>query len=107
MYDLDAQTYRLREVCDTPLDDLKTAFDSQREANAEELAKKESVSVSEETPSGEYRRFSGTGRSGNETYPVMLTLDNDGRIVDGAWFRSNQFRGGACRHLLAIRKAQG
>jgi hypothetical protein len=108
MYDLDAAAYRLREVCDTPLDDLKTAFDSQREANAEELVKKGSVSVSEETTSGEYRRFSGTVRSGNETYTVMLTLDNDGRIVDGecgcAWFRYNQLRGGPCRHLLAARK---
>lgn len=111
MFDLEAGAYRWREVCDTPLDDLRVQSDNKRVEAAEELVQSGRVTIAEQNGSGGTRSLRGTVRSGGEEYSVTLTLDVDGRILDGdcgcTWFRYNHLRGGPCRHLLALRAKSG
>ena len=115
MFDLEHRVFRWREVLDTPFDDLKTEFDAARAANAESLARNGRVRIESETQSEVgvqvLHLLRGEVRGESNTYPVALTLDDQGRIVDGdcgcTWFRYNHLRGGPCKHLLALRLAAG
>jgi hypothetical protein len=106
MYDLEAGTYRWREVLDTPLDDLRTQSDHKREAAGKKLVRDGRVRIERESVSGGLRGYSGVVRGENSSYGASITLDADGRLVDGdcdcTWFRYNHLRGGPCKHLIGM-----
>ncbi|HVF09240.1 MAG TPA: SWIM zinc finger family protein [Abditibacteriaceae bacterium] len=106
MFDLEAGSYRWRELLDTPLDDLRTETDHRREAAGQELVRTGRVHIDRETVSGVLRAYSGTVRGENSTYPVSITLDAEGRMVDGdcgcTWFQYNHLRAGPCKHLIGL-----
>ena len=107
MFDLDAKVYRRREVLDVPLDDLKLEFDSSRLENARKLVREGRVQVESETETLFNRAVRGQVKGEHGTYPVAVTLDGNGKIVDGdcecSWFKYNGLRGGPCKHILALR----
>jgi hypothetical protein len=106
MYDLEARQYRWREVADTPLDDLKIESSHQRQADAETLFKTGKVQLGRASMEAGNIAVAGSVRGSQGDYAVALTVDTDGRIVDGdcecTWFRYNHLRGGPCKHLLAM-----
>ena len=109
MFDLETQKYRKREVLDVPLDDLGLESDNGRLENARLLAKNGGVKIESDEENGFSRALRGEVTSENGTYPVAVTLDGDGKIVDGdcecSWFNYNGLRGGPCKHILAMREA--
>jgi predicted nucleic acid-binding Zn finger protein len=109
MFDLESRVYRRREVLNVPLDDLSLELDSSRFENARQLVKQGRVAIESETESLLNRTVRGEVKSDNGTYPVAVTLDPQGKIVDGdcncSWFRYNALRGGPCKHILALRTA--
>ncbi|HEY0075559.1 MAG TPA: SWIM zinc finger family protein [Abditibacteriaceae bacterium] len=109
MFDLETRRYRKREVLDVPLDDLKLELDSSRLEKARELVKKGGVKIEKRDEGLLQTTIRGEVKSGDNEYPVAVTLDSDGKIVDGdcecSWFHFNALRGGPCRHILAMREA--
>lgn len=109
MFDLETRQYRKREVLDVPLDDLKLDMDSSRLDNARQLAKSGAVKIASRDEGLLQTTLRGEVKSGDNDYPVAITLDADGKIVDGdcecSWFRFNALRGGPCKHILALREA--
>lgn len=108
MFDLETRKYRKREVLDVPLDDLQLEIDSGRLDNARRLAKEGRVSIESRDEGILQTTIRGQVKGDNGDYPVAVTLDGDGKIVDGdcecTWFRFNALRGGPCKHILALRE---
>lgn len=108
MFDLELRAYRKREVVDVPLDDLGLVADPQRLVNARALVSDGKVWVESETETPFSRQVSGVVKGSSGEYQTSVTLDGDGRIVDGdcacAWFTHNALRGGPCKHILALRE---
>lgn len=109
MFDLETRRYRKREVLDVPLDDLRLEVDSSRLDNARELVKSGAVKVLSQEEGLLQTTIRGEVKSSHNDYPVAVTLDGDGKIVDGdcecSWFHYNALRGGPCKHILALREA--
>jgi len=109
MFDLETQKYRKREVVDMPLDDLGLETDYSRLEGARKLVKEGRVKVESREESGFSTSIRGEVRGENGTYPVAVTLDADGKIVDGdcdcTWYKYNGLRGGPCKHILGLREA--
>jgi predicted nucleic acid-binding Zn finger protein len=109
MFDLDTKKYRKREVIDVALDDLGIENDDSRLAAARKLAKDGRVKVEITDKNNFSTAIRGEVRGENGTYSVAVTLNTDGRIVDGdcdcAWYKYNGLRGGPCKHILGLREA--
>lgn len=109
MYDLEVKVWRRREVCDTPLDDLKTESSHQREVDAAALVKAGKVAIQSESLSASGHTIAAKVAGSKSEFQVALTVDLSGRIIDGdcecTWFRYNHLRGGPCKHLLAAAMA--
>ncbi len=109
MFDLETRRYRKREVLDVPLDDLKLEMDSSRLEAARQLAKSGAVKIESNEEGLLQTTMRGEVKSNDNSYPVAVTLDSDGKIVDGdcecTWFHYNALRGGPCKHILALREA--
>jgi len=109
MFDLDVRAYRKREVVDVPLDDLGLTHDPKRLRDARELARSGKVVIQSEESTPFSTNIRGEVAGSNGDYPVAVTLDGDGKIVDAdcecAWFSHNALRGGPCKHILALREA--
>ena len=109
MFDLETRKYRKREVTDVPLDDLGLESDNGRLDGARRLVKSGNVKIESNSENGFSRSIRAEVKGDNGTYPVAVTLDGDGKIVDGdcecSWFKFNGLRGGPCKHILAAREA--
>jgi hypothetical protein len=109
MFDLETGRYRKREVVDVPLDDLGLEADSSRLDGARRLAREGHVKIESQDEGIFQSTIRGEVRGDHGTYPVAVTLDGDGKIVDGdcecSWFKYNGLRGGPCKHILALREA--
>lgn len=110
IYDLTQHVYRLRELSREPLPLASLRFASEREERASLLlaAKGYSRTRSEALNDGGLRlvgRVTDVARQ----HDVMLQLDGDQRIVDGACacnhFTQNRLRQGPCAHMLVLRLA--
>lgn len=110
VYDLTQKVYRLRELSREPLPLASLRFASPREEQASLLlaAKAYTKERSEALHDGGLRLV-GRVQDGNHQHDVMLQLDADGRIVDGACqcnhYSQNRLRLGPCAHMLVLRLA--
>ena len=108
MFDLELRAYRKREVVDVPLDDLGLAADPKRLNDARDLVQRGKVRVESESETPFSRQVSAKVQGSAGDYQTSVTLDGEGRIVDGdcgcAWFTHNALRGGPCKHILALRE---
>lgn len=111
IYDLVQGVYRLRELARDPLPFDALRFASPQEEEAQKLVDLQAMSkhAVEATDDGSIR-ISAFAKHGEQKYQVMLRLDADERIVDGACqcshFTFNRMHKGPCAHMLALRMTQ-
>jgi predicted DNA-binding WGR domain protein len=113
MYDLAADTYRLRVLTEAPLDLARLEYRDQREKTAHDLlVRREAVQIVSEN------RIAGTGleltgkvavtEDRREYRPVML-LNDEGQVTRAectcTFFRKQGLKAGPCTHLVALRLA--
>lgn len=111
VYDLVDEVYRLRELARDPLPLDTLRFSSPEEEEAQKLVALHAMSnhAVEAVADGSIRR-SAQAQQGDRRYQVMLRLDADERIVDGAcqcnFFTYNRMHKGPCAHMLALRMSR-
>ncbi len=111
IYDLVNEVYRLRELARDPLPLDTLRFASPEEAEAQKLVALHAMSNHKvEAVADGGIRLSAQARQGDRQYQVMLRLDADERIVDGAcqcnFFTFNRMHRGPCAHMLALRMSR-
>ncbi|KQV52582.1 SWIM zinc finger family protein [Duganella sp. Root336D2] len=111
VYDLVNEVYRLRELARDPLPLDTLRFASPEEEEAWKLVALHAMSNhSVEAVADGGIRLSAQARQGDRQYQVMLRLDADERIVDGAcqcnFFTFNRMHKGPCAHMLALRMSR-
>jgi len=111
VYDLVDEVYRLRELARDPLPLDSLRFASPEEEEAEKLVALHAMSNhAVEAVADGGLRLSARARQGDRQYQVMLRLDADERIVDGAcqcnFFTFNRLHKGPCAHMLALRMSR-
>lgn len=111
VYDLVDEVYRLRELARDPLPLDTLRFSSPEEEEARKLVALHAMSnhAVEAVADGSIR-LSAQAQQGDRRYQVMLRLDADERIVDGAcqcnFFTYNRMHKGPCAHMLALRMSR-
>ncbi|HEY0589618.1 MAG TPA: SWIM zinc finger family protein [Pseudoduganella sp.] len=111
IYDLVDEVYRLRELARDPLPLDSLRFASPEEEEAQKLVALHAMSkhAVEALADGSIR-LSAQAKHGDRQYQVMLRLDADERIVDGAcqcnFFTFNRMHKGPCAHMLALRMSR-
>lgn len=111
IYDLVNEVYRLRELAREPLPLDTLRFASPEEEEARKLVALHAMSghAVEAVADGSIR-LSAQAKQGDRQYQVMLRLDADERIVDGAcqcnFFTFNRMHKGPCAHMLALRMSR-
>lgn len=111
IYDLVDDVYRLRELARDPLPLDSLRFASPEEEEAQKLVALHAMSkhAVEALADGSIR-LSAQAKQGDRQYQVMLRLDADERIVDGAcqcnFFTFNRMHKGPCAHMLALRMSR-
>ncbi len=111
VYDLVNEVYRLRELARDPLPLDSLRFASPEEEEAQKLVALHAMSghAVEAVADGSIR-LSAQAKQGDRQYQVMLRLDADERIVDGAcqcnFFTFNRMHKGPCAHMLALRMSR-
>ncbi|KQZ33210.1 SWIM zinc finger family protein [Duganella sp. Root1480D1] len=111
IYDLVNEVYRLRELARDPLPLDTLRFASPEEEEAQKLVALHAMSRhAVEAEADGSIRLSAQARHGDRQYQVMLRLDADERIVDGAcqcnFFTYNRMHKGPCAHMLALRMSR-
>jgi hypothetical protein len=111
IYDLVDEVYRLRELARDPLPLDSLRFASPEEEEAQKLVALHAMSkhAVEALADGSIQ-LSAQAKQGDRQYQVMLRLDADERIVDGAcqcnFFTFNRMHKGPCAHMLALRMSR-
>jgi hypothetical protein len=111
VYDLVNEVYRLRELARDPLPLDTLRFASPEEEEARKLVALHAMSnhAVEALDDGSIR-LRAQAKQGDRQYQVMLRLDADERIVDGAcqcnFFTYNRMHKGPCAHMLALRMSR-
>ncbi len=111
IYDLVDEVYRLRELARDPLPLDSLRFASPEEEEAQKLVALHAMSkhAVEAFADGSIQ-LSAQAKQGDRQYQVMLRLDADERIVDGAcqcnFFTFNRMHKGPCAHMLALRMSR-
>jgi len=111
VYDLVDEVYRLRELARDPLPLDTLRFSSPEEEEAQKLVALHAMSNhAVEADADGSIRLSAQAQQGDRKYQVMLRLDADERIVDGAcqcnFFTYNRMHKGPCAHMLALRMSR-
>ncbi len=107
VYDLNAQSYRLRELTqeDLPLRSLR--FANETEAKARELANNSAVHISKDYRNPDGKLLEGIVTANNKSFSTSLKIDGDERMTEATctcrFFKQNKLRKGPCEHVLAMR----
>jgi hypothetical protein len=113
MYDLAADTYRLRAITEAPIDLARLEYRNARERSAHDLvARRDAVQIVTEN------RIAGTGvevtgevkvSEDRRDYRPQILLNDEGQITKAectcTFFRKQGLKAGPCAHLLALRLA--
>lgn len=109
LYDLDKDTYRIRELYREPIPMDKLRFTNEREEKAFNFVKANLAKVTDCQSNEKGTKITGTVMDNANTYSVDLTIDKDLRLIDAQcscyYFYQNRLRKGPCEHMLALRKA--
>ena len=109
LYDLDQDTYRIRELYREPIPMDKLRFTNEREEKAFNFVKANLAKVTDYQSGEKGTKIAGTVMDNANAYSVDLTIDKDLRLIDGQcscyYFYQNRLRKGPCEHMLALRKA--
>lgn len=109
IYDLDKETYRVRELTQEPLPMEQLRFASEQEALANELLQSAKIKTSKNQLANGIE-YSGTIRKDGYRFDASVVIDEDERIQSGKcschFYKQNQLRKGPCEHILAVRMRQ-
>ncbi|HEX2936301.1 MAG TPA: SWIM zinc finger family protein [Bacteroidales bacterium] len=109
IYDINNNTYRIRELSRKalPMDELRFANPREEAANRFVLANH--VSQLSANAKDNKNQIKGTVRDKDKTFTPELVIDSDERLVSGKcscnFFQQNRLMQGPCEHMLAIRIA--
>lgn len=107
LYDMNKDTYRLRELSGDPLPMDKLQFTNEREEKASRFVLENGVTLGKTYQQAEQIELHGSVRDNSKTYSTMLVIDNEMKLRDAScncwYFGQNKLHKGPCEHILATR----
>jgi len=107
LYDMNKDTYRLRELSGELLPMDKLQFTNKREEKASKFALDNAVTLGKTYQQTEQTEIHGSVIDNSKTYSTMLVIDNDMKLKDAScncwYFGQNKLHKGPCEHILATR----
>jgi hypothetical protein len=107
LYDMNKNTYRLRELSGEPLPMSQLQFSNEREENASKFVLENAVMLGKTYQQVEQAEIHGSVSDNGKTYSTMLVIDNEMKLKDAScncwYFGQNKLHKGPCEHILATR----
>ena len=107
LYDMNKDTYRLRELSGEPLPMDKLQFSNEREEKASNFVLANLVTMGKVYQQEESTQIYGSVMDNAKTYSTMLVIDNEMKLKDATcncwYFGQNKLHKGPCAHILATR----
>ena len=108
MFDLDKGVYRLRELTREPLAPGQLQFASEQEERADRLINANLVTIGSVDRNQGKRIITGSVLDSARRENVILTVNEDDRLVDGRctchFYSHNKMMRGPCEHMLGLRR---
>ena len=107
LYDMNKDTYRLRELSGDPLPMDKLQFTNEREEKSSRFVLENGVTLGKTYQQSEQTQIYGSVIDNGKTYSTMLVIDNEMKLKDATcncwYFGQNKLHKGPCEHILATR----
>jgi hypothetical protein len=107
LYDMNKNTYRLRELSGDPLPMDKLQFTNEREEKASNFVLANLVTLGKIYQQEGTSQIYGAVIDNTKTYSTMLVIDNEMKLKDATcncwYFGQNKLHKGPCEHILATR----
>ena len=107
LYDMNKNTYRLRELSGDPLPMDKLQFTNEREEKSSKFVLANLVSIGKVYEQEGTTQIYGAVIDNTKTYSTMLLIDNEMKLKDATcncwYFGQNKLHKGPCEHILATR----
>ena len=107
LYDMNKDTYRLRELSAEPLPMDKLQFSNEREEKASNFVLANLVTMGKVYQQEASTQIYGSVMDNAKTYSTMLVIDNEMKLKDATcncwYFSQNKLHKGPCEHILATR----
>jgi hypothetical protein len=107
LYDMNKDTYRLRELSAEPLPMNKLQFTNEREEKSSKFVLQNAVMLGKTYQQSEQTEIHGSVMDNGKTYSTMLLIDNEMKLKDAScncwYFVQNKLHKGPCEHILATR----
>ena len=107
LYDMNKNTYRLRELSGEPLPMDKLQFSNEREEKASKFVLENAVMLGKTYQQTEQIEIHGSVMDNGKTYSTMLVIDNEMKLKDATcncwYFGQNKLHKGPCEHILGTR----
>ncbi|CAA6819928.1 MAG: zinc finger, SWIM-type [uncultured Sulfurovum sp.] len=107
LYDMNKDTYRVRELSADPLPMDKLQFSNEREEKASNFVLANLVTLGKVYTQVESTKIYGSVMDNAKTYSTTLVIDNDMKLIDATcncwYFGQNKLHKGPCEHILATR----
>jgi len=107
LYDMNKNTYRLRELSGEPLPMEKLQFSNEREEKASKFVLENAVMLGKTYQQTEQTEIHGSVMDNGKTYSTMLVIDNEMKLKDATcncwYFGQNKLHKGPCEHILGTR----
>jgi hypothetical protein len=107
LYDMNKNSYRLRELSAEPLPMDKLQFSNEREEKASNFVLANLVTLGKVYQQKESIEIYGSVLDNAKTYSTMLVIDSEMKLKDATcncwYFKQNKLQRGPCEHILATR----
>ena len=107
LYDMNKDTYRVRELSGDPLPMDKLQFSNEREEKSSKFVLENRVTLGKTYQQTEQIEIYGSVIDNSKTYSTMLVIDNEMKLKDATcncwYFGQNKLHKGPCEHILATR----
>jgi hypothetical protein len=107
LYDMNKNSYRLRELSAEPLPMDKLQFSNEREEKASNFVLANLVTLGKVYQQKESNEIYGSVLDNAKTYSTMLVIDSEMKLKDATcncwYFKQNKLQRGPCEHILATR----
>jgi hypothetical protein len=107
LYDMNKDTYRLRELSGEPLPMDKLQFSNEREEKASNFVLANLVTMGKVYQQEESTQIYGSVLDNSKAYSTMLVIDKEMKLKDATcncwYFGQNKLHKGPCEHILATR----
>ena len=107
LYDMHKDTYRLRELTNTPLPMDKLRFSNEREEIASKIVSAGGVSLDNISKTDSQTTIKASVVDRSRTYSTLLVIDRDMKLKEAQcecyYYKQNRLHKGPCEHILATR----